>query len=150
MPRTDRELTRLLDRYTEIRPDGFRIDLAAAHARWDRCLKKLGLSRAYRQMAEHLCRAYEERFGEPFLFTEDCVAREIRYHADAFMATQGYRHYSRHATTLLFSKAALSRHCREIDISTEDTADRKQRLMFRYRSGVRDCYKKTERDPFRR
>ncbi len=144
----ERKLVRLLDRYTEIRPDGFRIDLAGAHAQWDRCLKRIGLHRAYRRMAERLCRVYLERFGEPFLLTEDCVAWEIQYHVDAFMAARGYRHYSRNATTLLYSKAALISHCREVDISTEDIGDWKQRTMFRYRKGIRDCYRNTDRDPF--
>ena len=149
-PNAERKLIRLLDRYAEIRPDGFRINLAAAHAQWDRCLKQLGLHYAYARMAAYLCHTYLKRFGEPFLFSEDCVAWEIQYHVDAYMAARGYRHYSRNATTLLYSKAALISHCREVDISVDDMNDWKQRTMFRYRSGIRDCYKNTPRDPFRR
>ena len=147
-PFAERKLFRLLDRYAEIREDGFRVDLAAAHSQWDRCLKQLGLRTAYAKMAAYLCRRYQERFGEPFLFTERCVAWEIQYHTDAYMAARGYRRYSRNATTLLFTRQALERHCREIDISVFDTDDLRQRSMFRYRKGIRACYKNTERDPF--
>ena len=144
------ELAGLLERYTVILEKGFSIDLASAHSRWDSCLKKLGLKEAYRRMAEILCRTYLERFGEPFLLTEACVAWKIQYHTDAYMAAKGYRHYSRNVTTLLFSKQELEAHCREVDISLEDMSNRKQRLMFRYRQGIRDCYRGTEKDPFRR
>ena len=144
----DGELTALLERYSTVEADGFCIDLAPAHERWDRCLKRLGLHEAYSRMAEYLCRSYRERFGEEFLLTEACVAREIQYHVDAYMAVKGYRRYSRHVTTLLFSKASLEKHCKEVDISLKDLTGWKQRLMFRYRKGIRDGYRHTEKDPF--
>ena len=144
------ELAGLLEKYAVIQPVGFSIDLASAHRQWDGCLKLLGLKEAYKRMAEFLCRTYLERFGEPFLLTEDCVAWEIQYHTDAYMAAKGYRHYSRNVTTLLFTREALEAHCKEVDISLEDMTNRKQRLMFRYRQGIRDCYRGTEKDPFRR
>ena len=146
----DRELAGLLEKHALIQAEGFRIDLASAHEQWDRCLKRLGPERAYARMAETLCRAYRERFGEEYLLTEACVAWEIRYHADAYMAVKGYRQYSRHVTTLLFPKPYLEEHCREIDISTEDMSSWKQRTMFRYRQGIREQYRGTEKDPFRR
>ena len=144
------ELAGLLEQYAVIKAEGFSVDLASAHERWDRCMKRLGLKAAYARMAEYLCRAYLERFGEPFLLTEDCIAWEIQYHADADMAARGYRGYSRNVTTLLYSKAALERHCKEVDISLEDMDNWKQRTMFRYKQGIRACYRGTERDPFRR
>ena len=144
----DGELAELLERYSLIQADGFCIDLASESARWDRCMKRSGLKEAYARMAEYLCGAYRERFGEEFLLTEACVAREIQYHADAYMAAKGYKRYSRHVTTLLFSRAALEKHCKEVDTSLGDLNCWKQRLMFRYRRGVRDCYRGTDRDPF--
>ena len=144
------ELAGLLEKYAVIQPKGFSIDLASAHRQWDACMKSLGLKEAYRRMAEFLCSSYLERFGEPFLLTEACVAWEIQYHTDAYMAAKGYRHYSRNVTTLLFTRQALEAHCKEVDISLEDMTNRKQRLMFRYRQGIRDCYRGTEKDPFRR
>ena len=146
----EKELTALLRRYGEILPEGFSIDLASAPGRWDRCLKRMGTDKACERMARELCRRYEESFGEPFLFTEACVAREIRYHADAYLAVQSYPRYRRPVTTLLFSREAIRRHCGEVNISLADLRDWKQRLVFRYRSGIRECYRKTERDPFRR
>ncbi len=113
-------------------------------------MKRLGLDEAYDRIAEYLCRTYRERFGEPFLLTEECIAGEIRYHADAYMSAKGYRHYSRNVTTLLFSKASLEKHCKEVDISLKDLDSWKQRMMFRYRKGIRGCYRGTDRDPFRR
>ncbi len=146
----ERELDGLLEQYAVVEKDGFSIDLASAHGRWDGCMKRLGLAAAYARMAAYLCRAYLDRFGEPFLLTEACVAWEIQYHTDAYMAAKGYKRYSRNATTLLYTKAALEKHCREVDISLQDMTDWKQRTMFRYKKGIRDCYRGTERDPFRR
>ena len=144
------ELTGLLEKYADVQAQGFSIDLASDHGRWDVCMKRLGLGEAYARMADWLCRAYRERFGEEFLLTEACVAWEIQYHADAFMAAKGYKRYSPNVTTLLFSKEDLESHCKVVDISLEDVNNWKQRTMFRYRKGIRDCYRGTEKDPFRR
>ena len=140
----------LLRRYAAVQEDGFAIDLSSAPGRWDRCLKRLGSRVACEQMAAELCRAYQARFGAPFLLTEACVAWEIRYHADAYLAAAGYKGYRRHASTLLFSKETLVRHCGEVNISLGDLTDLKQRLMFRYRQGIRACYRHTEKDPLHR
>ncbi len=146
----DGELAGLMERHTVISAEGFSVDIASESEEWDRCLKRLGLNAAYAQMAGFLCRAYRQRFGEEFLLTEGCVAREIQYHADAYMAAKGRKGYSRNVTTLLYSRPALEAHCREIDISLRDMTNWKQRLMFRYRQGIRDCYRGTDKDPFRR
>ena len=145
----DGELFGLMELYAVIQTDGFSVDLASEHEKWDRCMKRIGLSTAYSQMAGFLCRVYLERFGEQFLLTEECVAKEIQYHADAYMAAKGYRGYSRNVTTMLYSKAALESHCKEIDISLQDMNDWKQCLMFQYKKGIRDCFRGTEKDPFR-
>ncbi len=140
------ELTELC---TEIREDGFSIRLDERAAEWDKAIRSLGRRRAYDRMAALLCALYREKFKRDFLFTEKCMSFEIRYHADAYFAvTLGG--YPRHISTLLFSRAALISHCREIDISVDDVESLRQRLMFRYRSGVRRCYRRTEQDPFRR
>ena len=134
---------------TEIREDGFSIDLEKERMQWDAAIRAEGRRRAYRSIAECLCRLYRERYGREFLFTEKCVAFEIRFHADAyFSVTVGG--YPRHIATLPFSKAALISHCKVIDISVDDVKNLKQRLMFGYRYGVRKHLRGTERDPFRR
>lgn len=137
-----------MKRYSAVQEDGFSIDLASAPGRWDSCLKRMGPDRAYDEMAQYLCHVYRERFGKPFLLSETCIAQEIKYHADAYLAVQGYRKNSRPLSTLLFTREAIRLHCGEVNISLEDLRDWKQRLMFRYRSGIRDCYRNTEMDPF--
>ncbi len=149
MKEIDASLRALLERHTRFVPDGFSVDIAAAHGDWDRCLRALGHDAAYAQMADYLCAEYERRCGTPFLFTERCVAWELKYHIEAFMAVQGYAGYRRHVSTLLYGADALKLHCKEVDISEADTASVKQRLMFGYRRGLRPCWRGTEKDPFR-
>ena len=142
-------LEELCEVHTEIREDGFSIDLSAEEAAWDAAIRTAGRREAYRRMAACLGRLYLERWGREFLFTEKCMAFEIRFHADAYFAVR-MGGYPRHIATLPFSREALVSHCRVIDISTDDVASLRQRLMFGYRRGVRRCWRGTERDPFRR
>lgn len=143
-------LAALCLRSTAISEKGFAVDLRGETARWQALVADLGRKEAYRLAAATLCEAYERRYGRAFLFSEACVAFEIAYHADAYFWTRGFRHPGRHLTTLLFERQKLARHCEVIDISTDDIAVTKQRLMFGYAAGVRPCYRKTERDPFER
>lgn len=145
-----RELDDLLARFASVNEKGFAIELETEAPRWDAALKRAGLHRGYRHMAQWLDQAYRTRFGRPYVFTENCVAYEIEYHADAYFWAAGYRGYRRNVTSLLFSKEDLISHCRVIDISTDDVAVRRQRLMFRYRRGVRREYRNTPLDPFDR
>ena len=140
----------LIDKYTEIRKDGFAIHIEDEPVEWDHTIKVIGIREAYRKMAKYICDAYEKKFGEPYLLNEKCIAYEIEFHVDAFMTMQKLRGYSRHVGTLLYTKSQLLKHCGVIDISTKDLSVLKQRVMFRYRKGIRDIYKGTERDPFRR
>lgn len=137
----------LCDKFGEIKEKGFAVDLRAEPAAWKRAVSALGPRRAYRLMSERLCAAYERRFGRPFLFSEECVAFEIAYHAEAYFWALGYGG-KRHVSTLLFSREELARHCEIIDISTDDVAVAKQRLMFSYAAGIRSCYRGTAADPF--
>jgi hypothetical protein len=150
MTDTALELRALCLRSTQISETGFAVDLRTETALWHRLVSALGRRSAYRLAAETLCRAYRERYGRDFLFSESCLAFEIAYHADAYFWTQGCGNHGRHLTTLLFSRDKLARHCEVIDISTSDTAIFKQRLMFGYAAGVRALYRGTEADPFRR
>ena len=139
----------LIEKYSEITRDGFSVDIDSEHASWDECIKSIGIHRAYRLMADRLCELYLDRYGEEFLFSNDCVAYEIEYHTDAYMTMMGYTGYVRNVTTFLFSRESLIEHCRVIDISVKDVDNFRQRTMFGYRRGIRDCYRGTERDPFR-
>ena len=144
------ELTVLLADCVEMNEQGFAIDLEHRAERWDALLKRIGLHRGYRLMADRLSDTYTEAYGRPFLFTEKCIAYEIEYHADAYFWANGYRGYRRNVTSWLFGRDELISHCRMIDISTEDTASHRQRLMFGYRRGVRPEYRNTPADPFDR
>ena len=144
------ELNGLLADSVTMSENGFAIGLETCAGRWDALLKRTGLHRGYRLMAEKLSDMYREAYGRPYLFSDRCMAYEIEYHADAFFWASGYRGYRRNVTSWLFGRDELISHCRVIDISTEDTASRRQRLMFRYRSGVRSEYRNTPSDPFDR
>ena len=78
-------LHRLMDAHTRYVPAGFSIDLGHDTEEWDGAIRTVGVREACRHMAEHACAGYEQRSGKPFLFSEDCVAYEIKYHLDAFM-----------------------------------------------------------------
>ena len=145
-----RELGALLRQSVHMSETGFAVELEAQAERWDAFLKSCGLKNGYRMMADDLSAAYREAYGRPYLFSERCMAYEIEYHADAYFWATGYRGYRRNVTSFLFDREALISHCRIVDISTEDVASRRQRLMFRYRRGVRTEYRNTEADPFDR
>ena len=142
------ELRSLLDEYTSISETGFTIDIGTAAAEWDRCIKQLGVNKAYAYMSEYLCDQYYETYGEEFLFSESCVAYEIEYHIDAYMCVKGYDGYVRNMTTYFMSKQYIIDHCKTIDISTNDARNPKQGLMFNYYYGIRRCYVNTKKDPF--
>ena len=149
-PSAAEELRALTLRHSEVFEKGFAVDLRRETARWHEAVRALGAKRAYALMSETLCARYAERFGREFLFSQDCVAFEIAYHAEAYFRTQGFSGHARHLTTLLFDRAALARHCEVIDVSVDDVSSFRQRLMFGYARGVRPCYRNTERDPFDR
>ena len=143
-----KRLDALLERYAQTDRKGFRINLEAASGEWDSAIKEAGIKAAYRHMAARLCGLYAVRFGEEYLYSDACVAYEIEYHTDAYMCALGRRGYRRNLTSFLFSRASLKRHCRVIDISVDDVYDWRQRAQFRYRRGVRERYRRTEKDPF--
>ena len=64
------------------------------------------------------------------------------------MWAKGYPGYRRNVTTLAFDKEKLIRHCRIVNISTADVNSWRQRTVFRYKKGIRDCYRGTSADPF--
>ncbi len=146
---TGREkLEMLLKRYSRIVPDGFAVDIRD-HEAWDEVLKQTGIRSGYDFMAEWLCRAYYEKYGEEFLFHEKCVSYEIEYHIDAYMTLKGHKGYIPHVSVHLMPKGYLERNCEEINISVNDVGNVKQETMFHYRKGIREIYRNTEKDPYR-
>jgi len=143
-------LCALLDSCTDMSPTGFSVRVALRTDEWDACLRTLGIRRACALMAVRLCERYHAVYGREFLFSERCVAYELKYHLDAYLWARGYRGYYRNITTWLFSRKKLILHCKETDISTRDIDNKKQRIMFGYKKGVREACKNTPRDPFDR
>lgn len=144
---TENALPALLFRCTELKPEGFRIDLSAAPDAWAELTRTLGSGRLCARAAALLCEAYRARFSEAFLFSERCMTFELRYHLNAYLCVKGYRRI-RHISTLLFKKASLERKCRSIEIDTNDVYRRSQRLAFRYFFGIRAVFRRTARDPY--
>ena len=144
------ELLALLYDSTSFYETGFSVDLKRKPDRWHALVSAIGAGRSCALMAEALCSRYRELFGRDFLFSERCVAFELRYHLAAYLWAMGYPGHRRHVTTFLFSREKLIGHCQEIDISADDAASLRQRLMFGYKRSVRPVYRSTPADPFRR
>ena len=125
---------------------GFSLDLTSDPARWDELLRRLGEG-SWIFLARELCREYRRLQGKDFLFSEQCVAWELKYHITAYLWALGYR-WPRHLSTWMLPKKSLIRHCRVVDISTSDARDLRQRLIFGYKKSVRKQYKGTRSDPF--
>ena len=141
-------LRALLKKHTAFSEKGFDIDIESAADEWNDCLTAIGVRRAYGLMGTYLCEEYRGMYGREFLLGDRCVAYEIEYHVDAYMWAQGYPGYRRNITTFAFSREELVKHCRVVNISTDDVENLRQRTMFRYKKGIRDCYKGTADDPF--
>ena len=144
------ELLALADKYTEFTDEGFSINIKDETEKWNFFLKKGGIKAGYKALAKHICERYKEKYGKEFLFSDKCVAYEIEYHVDAYMCAMGYSGYIRNITSFLFTKDQLKSHCEVVDIYTYDWNNFRQKTMFRYRAGIRKCYRGTDADPYRR
>lgn len=142
-------LEELCRRCTGLSEKGFSVNLARAEEEWLACFRSLGLSAACRAMAHILCGVYLDSFGREYLFSEDCLGWEIEYHVRGYYWARGYEGFPRSVTMLAFSRDQLISHCKEIDISTDDVSDLRQRSVFDYYHGIRDCYRNTDLDPWR-
>ena len=142
------ELDQLLDKYATVSEDGFTINLEDETEEWNSCIKEIGVQQAYDYMSDYLCQKYEATYEKEFLFSNECVSYEIEYHVDAYMCMKGYSGYSRNITTFIFRKESLVGHCKVINISTNDTDDFKQAVMFGYMNGIRSQYRGTDKDPY--
>ncbi|MBR0082016.1 MAG: hypothetical protein IJP98_04670 [Clostridia bacterium] len=144
---TTEAIDALLRPCTKVLPEGFRIDLSLAPMDWNNAIHRFGGRTLFRGCAGRLAAWYRETFGNDFLFSVPCMTFELRYHADAYLWTQGLRTL-RHVTTLLFPKREIERACRSVEIDTGDVYRWSQRLMFRYFFGILPRYRRTERDPY--
>lgn len=130
-------LDRLIEANTTYKEGEIALLLTEKPEEWDLVIKAIGREEAYRRIADVICAEYESRIGRELLFTEDCVAFELGYHINAYLWCKGFKGYPRHPTHLLFSRAALERHCRTVEISEADIRNFRQRTMFRYKKGMR-------------
>lgn len=137
----------LLFSCTRIQKEGLRIDLSKDPAGWAALCRAFGAKPLCAFLSEALSNAYKARFSEAFLFSERCMAFEIKYHLNAYLCVKGFRHV-RHVSTLLFPKPVLDRACRSIEIDSADVYKIHQRLAFRYFFGIRKECRKTARDPY--
>ncbi len=137
----------LLAPCTRVLPEGFAIDLSLDLAAWDGLVRSHGARPLCRACAEWLCDAYRKAFDEPFLFSERCVAYELRWHLSAYRYAKGLSR-GRPLASLPFSRARLDRSCHSVEIDANDVYRWTQRLIFFYFFGVRAAYRRTDRDPY--
>ena len=130
-------LDALAAKFLSVREDGIALDLSKCPEAWDAAIRPLGRKTAYARLADLVCAAYREQTGRDFFFTEACVAGELGYHLDAYLRVRGFPGYPLHPTTLLLSKQAVEAHCKTVEIDRKDLDDFRQRLIFRYRKGLR-------------
>lgn len=130
-------LDALAAKFLSVREDGIALDLSKCPEAWDAAIRPLGRKTAYARLADFVCAAYREQTGRDFFFTQACVAGELGYHLDAYLRVRGFPGYPLHPTTLLLSKQAVEAHCKTVEIDRKDLDDFRQRLIFRYRKGLR-------------
>ena len=91
-----------------------------------------------------------------FLFSDECVSKEIKEHCEAYWWATGNPLVPANilvlgviATKGLSSaKSSIITSCREIDIFEQDAAKVRDRTAFGYFSGIRQEYKNTYADPY--
>ena len=89
----------------------------------------------------------------PFLFSDNCVSYEIKEHALGYWYSIGWISKLTFVTTAMyaykgFNKDKVKASCEKIDIAEQDATKARDRTMFGYFTGIRDCYKYTAADPY--
>lgn len=93
------------------------------------------------------------------VFSDECLAEEIKLHANAFMSSIGldvdmpkrfslYSYFGANAITKWKRNDYIKRACQVINITESDVTDTTQDIGFMYQFGIRECYKNTKADPF--
>lgn len=112
---------------------------------------------------EFFVKAYDYVYNEPiesreFLFSDECVAYEIKEHVIGYRYAIGDSEEKTDVTNAMLvfcfgSKSKLQDRCKEVDISEQDVVGKmnifKNVLPFHYYDGIRDCYLYTNADPYR-
>ncbi len=93
-----------------------------------------------------------------FLFSDDCVAEEIKEHVIGYWyGTEKSKEMTSITKAMLAfshgSKTTLIGHCEKIDIGEQDVVGAenlfKNVMPFHYYNGIRECYLYTNADPYR-
>lgn len=93
-----------------------------------------------------------------FLFSDDCVAEEIKEHVIGYWyGTEKSKEMTSITRAMLAfshgSKTTLISHCEKIDIGEQDVVGVenlfKNVMPFHYYNGIRECYLYTNADPYR-
>ena len=129
-------LEQLTALHLTVSPGVLSLDLSAAPEKWETAIRTLGRKTAYERLGALVCARYQAETGQPFLFSDACVAYELGWHIDAYLWTRD-RRWPRPLLTRLFSRDALERHCRTVDIAERDLHTPHQRIIFRYKKGLR-------------
>lgn len=97
--------------------------------------------------------AFEEKEKRYFLFSDDCMADEIRFHFNIYRPSANYQFAIDNGilTPTLIDYLVynyLRRHGETIELSEGDVYDSTQAKAFNYNEGIRSCYKNTRADPY--
>ncbi|MBQ0065244.1 MAG: hypothetical protein KBT48_05725 [Firmicutes bacterium] len=146
----ENRLRELIEKNTDFTNDGFSIHFEKDTNTWHWIIQSMGTKYAYSIMADILCELFKEKYGVEFIFHEKCVAYEIAYHVNCYMDVKGYKGYTRPLSSYLLLQQTILDRCNIVDIYQADVKSFRQRVIFRYRKGIRKSLVGSERDPFRR
>lgn len=98
---------------------------------------------------KHNANKTEQRY---FLFSDDCVSNEIKQHVLGYWYAEG-KISIKPMTIVLFvgsrlNKTKLKDSCEVVNIAEQDAARVRDRTVFGYFTGIRNCYKYTSADPY--
>ena len=113
-------------------------------------------------LAAIICDAFNLKLHRQFLFSNDCVCKEIQSHLNAAAVNNKYlkqddQIYTNHDLWSGFLSLSISNiiddktmqiDLGEKDVYYEDISLFVQNHLYSYRSGIRDCYKNTFADPY--
>ena len=120
------------------------------------CCASINKELTYQFLALSIDARIQEKMGRHFLFSDDCMADEIKWHVEKYyVAKEIPIDYNvpvtdlNLGTSILFiSTWYIKKHCDVVNISESDVYDFKQANTFHYADGIRECYYGTIADPF--
>lgn len=117
---------------------------------------KIDSNQTFNLLAQYASSIFKRAYRRDFLFDNESVAKEIKYHVLGWLASNKYPGvdlppeywFSNGGSmpTSWFIANFLKDHCATIDIFENDAYDSKQRKVFGYYNAI--TYKKTKKDPY--